>query len=140
MGKYDDIIYMPRHISKVHKQMSLADRAAQFSSFAALVGYEDKIKETARLTDSKIILSEEESEEINNRINYLIKNKKDNIEVNITHFISDIKKSGGKYIQTTGIILKINEIEKTVYLSTGDIIQMEDIIEISGEVFEKYDF
>ena len=41
--EYDDIIDLPHHVSKVHPQMPLSARAAQFSPFAALVGYEDVI-------------------------------------------------------------------------------------------------
>lgn len=65
MGKYDDIINLPHHISKTRPQMSMHDRAAQFSAFAALSGYDDIIKETARLTDSKIEITEEEITDLN---------------------------------------------------------------------------
>lgn len=65
MGKYDDIINLPHHISKTRPQMSMHDRAAQFSVFAALSGYDDIIKETARLTDSKIEITEEEITDLN---------------------------------------------------------------------------
>ena len=57
--KYDDIINLPHHVSKKHPQMSLHDRAAQFSPFAALTGHKAAINETARLTDEKQILSED---------------------------------------------------------------------------------
>lgn len=45
MGKYDDMLDMPRHISLSHPPMSIENRAAQFASFAALSGYEDDIKD-----------------------------------------------------------------------------------------------
>lgn len=51
MGKYDDIIDLPHHVSKVHPQMSILDRSAQFAPFAALTGHEEAIAETARLTN-----------------------------------------------------------------------------------------
>lgn len=58
--EYEDIINLPHHLSKTRPQMSILDRAAQFSPFAALTGYDDAIHETGRLTDEKIDLSEEE--------------------------------------------------------------------------------
>ena len=45
MGKYDDIIDLPHHVSKRHPQMSMQSRAAQFAPFAALTGFEDEIEE-----------------------------------------------------------------------------------------------
>ena len=56
--QYDDIINLPHHVSKTRPQMSMVDRAAQFSPFAALTGYDAAIKETGRLTDEKVNLSE----------------------------------------------------------------------------------
>ena len=53
MGKYDDIIDLPHHVSKVHPQMSIWDRSAQFAPFAALTGHEEAIAETARLTNEQ---------------------------------------------------------------------------------------
>ena len=63
--KYDDIINLPHHVSLTHPHMSRLDRAAQFSPFAALTGYDAAIKETARLTDKKVELGEYELEELN---------------------------------------------------------------------------
>ena len=69
--KYDDIINLEHHISKTHKQMSMQNRAAQFAPFAALTGYEEAVKETARFTEQKIELDEE----LNN-IKSLVKERK----------------------------------------------------------------
>ena len=49
---YGDIIDLPHHQSSVHPHMSLYDRAAQFAPFAALTGYEDVIRETARRNET----------------------------------------------------------------------------------------
>ena len=59
-SKYEDIIHMPYHVSSTRPRMSMIDRAAQFSAFQALSGYSAAVKETARLTDEKIELTEEE--------------------------------------------------------------------------------
>lgn len=71
MGKYDDIINLPHHVSKTRPQMSMHDRAAQFSPFAALTGYDDTVKETARLTNRKFELTEEEIKDLNLKVQML---------------------------------------------------------------------
>ena len=72
--KYDDIINLPHHVSKKHPQMSLHDRAAQFSPFAALTGHKAAINETARLTDEKQILSEDVIAKLNEQLNLIKEN------------------------------------------------------------------
>lgn len=47
--KYRDIINLPHHVSKTRPQMDIIDRAAQFSPFAALTGYDVVIEKTRRL-------------------------------------------------------------------------------------------
>ena len=56
--EYDDIIDLPHHVSAERPHMPMTDRAAQFSPFAALTGYDAAIVETARLTDEKRELRE----------------------------------------------------------------------------------
>ena len=53
------------------------------------------------------------------------------------YFIPDNKKSGGKYETVTGIIKSFNEYERTIKLENGDILRIDDIVSISGEVFDK---
>ena len=90
--KYDEIIDHPHHVSSVHPQMSMINRAAQFSPFAALTGYDDQIAETARLTDRRIELTEAEEAEISNALGNLDKGD----EVELTYFVPDKKKAGGR--------------------------------------------
>ena len=68
MKKYEDIISLPHHVSDHHPQMSIHDRAAQFSPFAALTGYGDAVEETARLTSQKKILDETEREALDRQL------------------------------------------------------------------------
>ena len=96
--KYDDIINLPHHVSKKHPQMSLHDRAAQFSPFAALTGHKAAINETARLTDEKQILSEDVIAKLNEQLNLIKENIGTNPIVTITYFVPDDRKSGGAYI------------------------------------------
>ena len=96
MNKYEDIINISRPISK-HPPMSLNNRSAQFAPFSALTGYSEKIKEVARITNPKIELSDEEKLKINDKINWVKENIKENPKITITYFVQDKKKSGGQY-------------------------------------------
>lgn len=136
---YDDIINLPRHVSKTHPHMSLADRAAQFSPFAALTGYEEAIKEAGRIVEEKIELSEEEKEEINRQLNYLNEHKKDNIQITITYFLKDMKKNGGSYRQITSNLKRLDEIEKTILLADNTILRIDDIRKIQSPLFDTLD-
>ena len=97
MNKYADIINLSRPKSKYPK-MPLNARAAQFAPFAALTGYGEAIDETSRITDKKRILSEEETDEINQKISYIDNNIKKELNVIIIYYLQDKKKDGGKYL------------------------------------------
>lgn len=128
--KYDDIINLEHHISKKHKQMSLENRSAQFAPFAALVGYDDAVKETARITDSKIFIDDGIKEIINKTIQQIKNNLNNNIQIKVTYFVPDKLKSGGKYQTKIGIVAKINEYLKIIKLEEGTEIPIEEIIEL----------
>ena len=136
MGKYDDIINLPHHKSSTRKQMSRIDRAAQFASFMALSGYSDDVKETARLTDTKIDLSEIEIAVLNHKLNYIAENIKG--EVKITYFVPDGKKEGGRYEVKAGIIRRIDEIEKRIIFKDRTEIAFSDILQIDGDFPDEY--
>ena len=105
--QYDDILNLPHPTSKNHPRMSLHDRAAQFSPFAALTGHEAAIKETARLTDDKQILSEDVIEKINGQLKIIAENIGAEQEITVTYFVPDSKKSGGAYVDCAGTVRKI---------------------------------
>ena len=102
--KYGDIIDMPHYQSEKRPRMSMYDRAAQFSPFAALTGHSDAIKETARLTDEFYEPSEEIKSLLNEKLLFLKSELSNEPKVSITYFKPDEKKSGGVYITITGII------------------------------------
>ena len=135
--KYDDIINLPHHVSKKHPQMSLHDRAAQFSPFAALTGHKAAINETARLTDEKQILSEDVIAKLNEQLNLIKENISSNPIVTITYFVPDDRKSGGAYISNTGVVKKINENNHTVVLTDKTVIPIEQISEIQSDIFSE---
>ena len=134
MNNYDDIINLNRPISK-HKHMTIEERSAQFAPFAALVGYDSAVKETARLTENKKELNDEQQDMLNFKLRYLYDNINNKNEVTITHFVKDIKKVGGKYINTTGIIKQIDQVQENIKLNNNVIIYMNDIINITGDIF-----
>ncbi len=135
--KYDDIINLPHHVSKKHPQMSLHDRAAQFSPFAALTGHKAAINETARLTDEKQILSEDVIAKLNEQLNLIKENIGTNQTVTITYFVPDDKKSGGAYISHTGVVKKIDEYNHTVILTDKTAIPIEQISEMQSDIFSE---
>ena len=135
--KNDDIINLPHHVSKKHPQMSLHDRAAQFSPFAALTGHKAAINEIARLTDEKQILSEDVIAKLNEQLNLIKENIGTNQTVTITYFVPDDKKSGGAYISHTGVVKKIDEYNHTVILTDKTVIPIEQISEIQSDIFSE---
>lgn len=141
MDKYDDIINLPHFVSKKYPQMSMSDRAAQFSPFAALTGYDAAIKETARLTDRRVELDEDVLDRLNERL-YILRNVLDDgsvyPEVRITYFEKDLRKDGGKYITVSGRVRKIHEYRNVVIFEDGTEIPVHDISDIDGDIFSKY--
>ncbi|MDE6086604.1 MAG: YolD-like family protein, partial [Muribaculaceae bacterium] len=127
MSRYDDIINLPRHVSKIRKPMSMENRAAQFAPFAALTGHDAAIVETARLTTEKPELSLDELDKLSRRLNYAI--EKD-IIIRITFFQPDVFKQGGLYQQVTGNVRKIDEIENVIILMDQRSIRLDYIISI----------
>ena len=127
---YDDIISLPHHVSAKHPGMSIIDRAAQFSPFAALTGLGAALDETARLTDARIELSEDQKEEIDLALRRLQEQTASGEapEVEITWFCPDDKKSGGAYRTATGAVKKVDEFGKMVILRDGDRIPFGDIV------------
>ena len=133
--RYDSIKKLPHYQSVTRPHMSLYDRAAQFSPFAALTGYDDAVKETARLTDTKAELDEYEKAAINERLNRIQDTFDVQPEVSITYFLPDKKKSGGAYITVTGCVKKVDEYEHIVVMRDGTNVPIDDISEIDGEMF-----
>ena len=135
MGKYDDIINLPHPTSQKRPRMSVQDRAAQFSPFAALTGYDAAIRETARLTEERIELNEYEQAVLDQRIILLQEHLKDLPEVTITYFQPDERKEGGKYRSLTGAVKKIDPYEKQLVLADKSKIPIESILNLESELF-----
>ena len=128
MEKYRDIINLPHHVSSVHPPMSMINRAAQFSPFAALSGYDDAIVETARLTDRRIELTEAEEAEIGKALSSLKRGDK----VELTWFVPDRKKDGGRYVTETVTVKQVVAAEGKVVLMDGAITMQGRTAWLSG--------
>lgn len=138
-SKYDEIIDIPHHVSKTRPQMPMSDRAAQFSPFAALAGYDAAVKETGRLTDEKIELDEESLTALNVRYQVLMDALAEEPEVRITYFKPDERKSGGAYVTTVGAVKKIDDFEQTIIMQDGTRIPMGDVLSLEGELFSAFE-
>ena len=138
-GKYDDMVYMQNPTPACKPRMSLHDRAEQFSPFAALTGYEDAVEETARLTDSRLELSEDMKTILNEKMQMILDNAENGPIVTITYFVPDKKKSGGAYVDVSGIVKEIDEYERCVVMTDKKKIPIEQIRAIEGELFKCFE-
>jgi hypothetical protein len=139
LNRYDDIINLPHHVSNAHPRMALPDRAAQFSPFAALTGYDRAIKETERLTDERIELGESQKVVLDEKLRIIQEQLSREPEVTITYFQPDDKKAGGAYITTNGIVRKLDDYERTVVMKDGRRIEISEIMDIDGEIVRTMD-
>ena len=130
MGNYDDIIDLPHHVSSTRPRMPMIDRAAQFQPFRALTGYEDAVRETARLTDRRLELTEEEKARLDAALQRLMDSISSRPQVSVTWFQPDKRKAGGAYVTTTGRLKKIDNLEGVLILLGGERIVIEDILDI----------
>ena len=144
---YADIIHLPHHKAKNRPHMSMYDRAAQFSPFAALTGFDGVIAETGRLTDRKIELSESEKVILDQKLTLIddVIQDKHHPEITVVYFVSDYLKEGGEYEEYTGRVRQIDPIERTVVFladngrSAGKTIRVDDIKEVHGELVDYMD-
>lgn len=132
---YEDIIHLSHHVSPKRPQMSMKDRAAQFAPFAALTGHEEAVRETARLTDSKIELDENEIQLLDQKLQYLEAQAKQPV-IEITYFLPDQRKSGGAYVEVQGRIKRIDRYHHCLRMEDETIIPIDDILKIDEKAGE----
>lgn len=135
-GPYDEILHLPHPTSKKHPRMSMADRAAQFSPFAALTGFGGVIQETGRLTRQRVELGESDQEELERRLNWLDAWVGEHPPVKVTYFLPDEKKEGGAYVTVQDRLKRIDTAEGVLLLEGGGRVPLEEIqwIEAGEEV------
>ena len=133
MSEYDDIIHFPHHVSRIHPQMSMEDRAAQFSPFAALTGYEAAVKETARLTDDREELDEDEKTRLNAQLQKISARLQEQPEVMVTYFAPDERKTGGARQTYRGRLRKIDRNRKMLIMVDQTELPIENLLNIECE-------
>lgn len=139
-NEYGDIIDHEHHTPSKRPHMSRLSRAAQFSPFSALTGYDSLVAESARLTDMRKELTDDEMETLNAKFSLLQKNLIDRPTVNILHFVEDTKKAGGAFHETKGVISKIREQERVLIMESGEEIPIDDIVDLNCSLFFCLDF
>ena len=137
--RYSDIIDLPHPVLPSHPQMPLENRAAQFAPFAALVGFDADIMETARLTDRRMELDEEEKLLISDKLQLLQSRIGAQPTVAVTFFQSDGRKEGGAYISIVGAVKKVDIHERMLVMLNKKRIPIDDLISLEGELFEGMD-
>lgn len=138
--KYNDIINLPHHKSKTRKQMSMIDRAAQFSPFAALTGHEDAINETGRIVHEKTDLDENAKSVLNEKLQMISDYINDSPVITVTYYKPDIRKKGGAYVSYTGNVIKIDINRRVLVFSDMSEIIIDDISEIESDIFGSVEF
>lgn len=127
LSRYEDIIHLPRPVSKKHSPMSNFDRAAQFSPFAALTGYDAVIAETGRLTDQCIELDEGGKALLDEKLQVLREHLEEQPEVKLTVFCPDSRKTGGAYEEIAGRVKKIDPVTRCIVLTCGEVVSIDRI-------------
>ena len=135
--KYDDILHLPRPVSGRHARMSMVNRGAQFSPFAALVGYEEVLKESARLTEAETCLDADGKELLNRALCYLAHHLKETGEVRFLCFRQDASKPGGSYVWVRGKVKRIDKYQNAILLTGGERICIDSIRDIDGLEWEQ---
>ena len=133
--KYKDIIDLPHHVSTKRKHMSAIERAAQFSPFAALTGFDSAIEEKARLTENQMMLDDETIEEIGRKLK-ILESKGIGQKIKLTFFRPDQYKEGGAYIQVEDTVKKIKAFERTIILENTGELSFDSIFEIESKLFD----
>jgi len=136
MQQYDDILYLPHHVSVRHPRMSGAERAAQFSPFAALTGYDAAVRETARQTDTREELDESKISMLNERLQLVFARLEEKPEITITFFVPDDRKAGGTYMSVTGVVKKFDVLKRRIVMADQTHIPIDQIFEIDGACFD----
>lgn len=132
MGDYDDILFLPHHRSKKRSPMSIQDRAAQFSPFAALTGFDAAIEETGRLTDCRPELLDYENAQLDHMLTRLLDLLPRQPQVSVTYFLPDSKKTGGRYETARGRAQKIDLYRKVLTMTDGSEIPLTEILHMES--------
>jgi len=132
---YEDIVDLPHHVSPTRPQMSRADRAAQFSSFAALTGHAAAVREPARRTARRIDTAEDKRQELDLKQQLLAQVLPSQPELTVTYFVPDTRKAGGAYVSVSGRLKRIDSRRRILVLDDGTEIPADDVLELESPIF-----
>ena len=132
-GPYDDIIDLPRPVSRKHPPMPMMKRAAQFLPFAALTGFEGEIAEAARLTEEARSLGEDALVALDEQLALLRQRMGEQPAVSVVRFVPDERKAGGRYETVTGRLRRLDEANRVLILTDGLRIDLDTIAELTVE-------
>ena len=127
---YADILNLPHHELTTRQRMPVGNRAASFAPFAALTGYDESVKEAARLTKERIELDEGTKEVLNDKLNLAVEKADEQPEISITYFLPDKRKSGGEYVTVKAVSKWERDIS---FPDTATIPKLAEILEVSVE-------
>lgn len=133
--RYDDIISLPHPTSKKHPRMSRENRAAQFSPFSALTGYDALVDETARLTEMRSELDEQQKSALDEILRTLLEHIAEKPEIGIKYFVPDLRKFGGEYVDHRGALCRIDPFEGSLLFEDGLKVAIEDIFDIESPYY-----
>ena len=129
-SKYEDMIHLPRPVSQKHTPMSNYDRAAQFSPFAALTGFDDAIAETGRQTQDRIELDRDALDRLDEQMQGLLEVLDSQPEAEVVWFRYDERKAGGSYVTTTGHVKKVDTYLERLIFTDGRSIPLGEVLSV----------
>ncbi len=135
-GNYDDILHLSYPWETRRTRMAMSDRAAQFSPFAALTGYDAAVEEAARLTDEQREMTEDMKATIDGRLRFLADRLEEEPMVTVTYFVPDQKKKGGAYVTVTDRLRRIDELERCLWLAERGSIPVDAIRELEADILD----
>jgi len=130
---FEDIISLPHHVSPTRPRMKRIDRAAQFAPFAALNGHSEAMRETVRLTQPRIDLSEDSRLELDRKQSFL--SSLHTPPLRVTFFVPDARKDGGHYTSYTGKLKRVIPEQRVMVMEDGTLIRLDDVIELDSPLF-----
>ena len=136
-GPYDDILHLPHYVSAKRKPMSMLNRAAQFSPFAALTGYDAAIQETGRLTDRQIHMDTDAEAMLDEKLRLLWENRQEKPQITVTYFVPDERKCGGCYENRTARVKKVDIHHQIMLLEDDTVVNFGRVRDIQGEIFRQ---
>ena len=136
-SRYEDMLHLPHPVSRTRKRMSQYDRAAQFSPFAALVGYDAAIREEARLTSERRELAEDALAALDRKYALLAQHREERPRVEVTWFREDERKAGGEYVTSRGILTAVSAQGQWLELDRERRSRFGDIFALESPVFRE---